>query len=381
MASASGSSKSKRSKKSETSELSDDNTSDDSKLTPEVLTPGKRLKTDESLAAEEKNKTNEINKKSEASTSKNKSGTERKAKANKSKQKGEASGKDKTKANKNEPKAEASTSKNESGKDCKPNKKDKQKADASTSKNESGTASKGQSNKKNQKAEARSSSEPQGESKDQTTKDEESSSSSSGSSDDSSDSDFDPANHHLWFASDLENIQLGPDTPNPLESLAAIRAEAEMLNSEREEDSDAEPAVDTMTPELIKKYDPTPNTARPKHKWSTIDHLMGRQYGASMKYPVDASRQNCCGSLHVVERLELMYKMKKHDGCVNTLNFNASGTRLVSGSDDLNVIIWDWTQGEHVLQYRSGHNTNVFQVIWTVETPFDNCILIPFFTK
>lgn len=57
-----------------------------------------------------------------------------------------------------------------------------------------------------------------------------------------------------------------------------------------------------------------------------------------------------------------MYKMHAHDGCVNALHFNSTGTRLASGSDDLSVVIWDWATGEPVLKYDSGHRSNVFQV-------------------
>lgn len=144
--------------------------------------------------------------------------------------------------------------------------------------------------------------------------------------------------------------------------MSSMRAEAEMLNSS-EENSDAELEGVRPTKEVLKKFDPTPNTPLPKHSWSPTNVLTARQYGYSSKYSPDLFRFNCYGSLHMVERLELMYKMKKHDGCVNALHFNSSGTKLVSGSDDLNVIIWDWTVAKPLLEYKSGHNTNVFQVI------------------
>jgi len=54
--------------------------------------------------------------------------------------------------------------------------------------------------------------------------------------------------------------------------------------------------------------------------------------------------------------------MDCHNGCVNALHFNSSGTRLVSGSDDLNIIVWDWSLAKPLLNYDSGHRGNVFQV-------------------
>ncbi|PSN50052.1 DDB1- and CUL4-associated factor 8 [Blattella germanica] len=72
-------------------------------------------------------------------------------------------------------------------------------------------------------------------------------------------------------------------------------------------------------------------------------------------------QQRCYGSLHSVQRLELMYKLEAHHGCVNALHFNNSGTLLASGSDDLNIVVWDWALGKFLVVYNSGHRSNVFQ--------------------
>ncbi|CAK7329441.1 unnamed protein product [Dovyalis caffra] len=63
----------------------------------------------------------------------------------------------------------------------------------------------------------------------------------------------------------------------------------------------------------------------------------------------------------LVLRLEVHKKLEKHEGCVNTLSFNADGDVLVSGSDDLRVILWDWETGRVKLSFDSGHHNNVFQ--------------------
>ena len=34
---------------------------------------------------------------------------------------------------------------------------------------------------------------------------------------------------------------------------------------------------------------------------------------------------------------------------------------LASGSDDLEVIVWDWLRGKKLFSFPSGHNSNVFQ--------------------
>ncbi|GFP89087.1 ddb1- and cul4-associated factor 8 [Phtheirospermum japonicum] len=63
----------------------------------------------------------------------------------------------------------------------------------------------------------------------------------------------------------------------------------------------------------------------------------------------------------LVLRLDILRKLDKHVGCVNTISFNASGDILVSGSDDKRVILWDWETGQVNLSFYSGHEDNVFQ--------------------
>ncbi|XP_010555203.1 PREDICTED: DDB1- and CUL4-associated factor 8 isoform X2 [Tarenaya hassleriana] len=50
-----------------------------------------------------------------------------------------------------------------------------------------------------------------------------------------------------------------------------------------------------------------------------------------------------------------------HRGSVRTVSFNADGDILVSGSDDRQVILWNWETGSVKLSFSSGHTNNVFQ--------------------
>lgn len=92
-------------------------------------------------------------------------------------------------------------------------------------------------------------------------------------------------------------------------------------------------------------------------------YIVYRQKGVGCRYQgPELFQQRCYGSLHAVQRLELMYKLEEHTGCVNNLNFNKSGTLLSSASDDRRVALWDWAYGKCLLTYDSGHSSNVFQV-------------------
>ncbi|XP_078489109.1 DDB1- and CUL4-associated factor 8-like isoform X1 [Ciona intestinalis] len=97
----------------------------------------------------------------------------------------------------------------------------------------------------------------------------------------------------------------------------------------------------------------------PFPQWNSVCSLRERQTLACTRYWTS----KVCGSLAMTKRLELQWKLDKHDGCVNALHFNQSGTLLASGSDDLHVMLWDWKDkfADPVISYDSGHRSNVFQ--------------------
>lgn len=131
------------------------------------------------------------------------------------------------------------------------------------------------------------------------------------------------------------------------------------------DDSDSDAGEEEGTKEGTnddKKFPKCLSKEVPKHKWSITKNVINRQLGMrTRQQEPELFWKRCYGSLHCVKRLELMYKLDEHLGCVNAISFNQTGSRLASGSDDKKIIIWDWPIGKSLLQYSSGHTSNVFQ--------------------
>lgn len=97
-------------------------------------------------------------------------------------------------------------------------------------------------------------------------------------------------------------------------------------------------------------------TALPRPRWQALPALRERELGSSARFVYEA-----CGARVFVQRFRLQHGLEGHTGCVNTLHFNQRGTWLASGSDDLKVVVWDWVRRQPVLDFESGHKSNVFQ--------------------
>lgn len=63
----------------------------------------------------------------------------------------------------------------------------------------------------------------------------------------------------------------------------------------------------------------------------------------------------------LIKQIDLYGKLTGHQGCVNTVEFNSTGELLVSGSDDKQIMLWDWATQKLKFSYPSGHLDNIFQ--------------------
>ena len=65
----------------------------------------------------------------------------------------------------------------------------------------------------------------------------------------------------------------------------------------------------------------------------------------------------------LLSRLHVAHHLEEHDGCVNTMSWNASGSLLVSGSDDCRICVWrcwDEQSAELKTATDTGHHRNIF---------------------
>jgi WD repeat-containing protein 42A len=62
----------------------------------------------------------------------------------------------------------------------------------------------------------------------------------------------------------------------------------------------------------------------------------------------------------IVSSFGKRFNLERHTGCINSLAWNESGTKLISGSDDRSVVIWREPMFEDVVTIPTGHRNNVF---------------------
>lgn len=167
---------------------------------------------------------------------------------------------------------------------------------------------------------------------------------------------------------------LGPSPAMPLDMDTDTNDNADEEEDDDEEDGDEEEEEVDEDSEMSSQDEAEKINldflANPKaaYRFSGPRDFLYRQSGLSfnrgriafLRDPGHFQRQ-AAGCRFAVEKLELMYKLKGHDGCVNSLNFNASGSLLASGSDDLKIMLWRWASNEMMYQFESTHITNVFQ--------------------
>lgn len=156
--------------------------------------------------------------------------------------------------------------------------------------------------------------------------------------------------------SSSENESTENESSDNVDLDSSVHRSEDVLDSD--DDSDVE---QKKSSESESEEEETFENENLKQTFKAIKDLRNREYGYSKKIPPSHFREKVQGSVNLVKRFELQCKLEYHDGCVNALHFNRIGTLLASGSDDLNIVLWNWIRKRPALYYDSGHRSNVFQ--------------------
>nr|GLL49029.1 WD and tetratricopeptide repeats protein 1-like isoform X1 [Ipomoea trifida] len=70
----------------------------------------------------------------------------------------------------------------------------------------------------------------------------------------------------------------------------------------------------------------------------------------------------------LVRRLSLERELEDHQGCVNTIAWNSRGSLLISGSDDMRMNIWSYSNCKLLHSIETGHTANIFCTKFVPET-------------
>eukprot|EP01117_Protostelium_nocturnum_P006555 TRINITY_DN2361_c0_g1_i1.p1 TRINITY_DN2361_c0_g1~~TRINITY_DN2361_c0_g1_i1.p1 ORF type:complete len:663 (+),score=193.88 TRINITY_DN2361_c0_g1_i1:64-2052(+) len=70
-----------------------------------------------------------------------------------------------------------------------------------------------------------------------------------------------------------------------------------------------------------------------------------------------------------ISKLQIHAKLKQHNGCVNTIDWNEDGSKIITGSDDTYLKIWNGSPSYSVIHsIRTGHSRNIFSARFVPES-------------
>jgi len=64
--------------------------------------------------------------------------------------------------------------------------------------------------------------------------------------------------------------------------------------------------------------------------------------------------------MHFVQRLDLEKILETHRGCVNSVNWNDSGSLLLTAGDDKHIVITNPFSYNVLVDFKTKHKTNIF---------------------
>ena len=81
----------------------------------------------------------------------------------------------------------------------------------------------------------------------------------------------------------------------------------------------------------------TTTTPRRQNK-SMFRDISRRQWDP--RYHKQCTQTQCMKHPSIIKGMRLLKNLEKHGGCVNTVSWNEDASLLISGSDDMTVVVW-----------------------------------------
>ena len=174
-------------------------------------------------------------------------------------------------------------------------------------------------------------------------------------------------------------------SPRETPSARALNNNGASQQRERERESFGINASDNSTSEeeillqhKTKKTSPTggsvttTTTPRRQNK-SMFRDISRRQWDP--RYHKQCTQTQCMKHPSIIKGMRLLKNLEKHGGCVNTVSWNEDASLLISGSDDMTVVVWSTGTNFPVKgSVFTGHTHNVFDAQFIPNCNSTKCV-------
>jgi WD40 repeat protein len=128
--------------------------------------------------------------------------------------------------------------------------------------------------------------------------------------------------------------------------------------------------------EMVKKTSPEANAKTAKSRRrnkSMFRDISRRQWDP--RYHKECTQTQCMKHPSIIKGMRLLKNLEKHGGCVNTVSWNEDASLLISGSDDMTVVVWSTGTNFPVKgSVFTGHTHNVFDAQFVPNCNSTKCV-------
>ena len=125
--------------------------------------------------------------------------------------------------------------------------------------------------------------------------------------------------------------------------------------------------------QILLTNSPSPKTTARRENNSMFRDISRLQW--DRRYHKQCTQMQCMKHPSIIKGMRLVQKLEKHGGCVNTVSWNEDASLLISGSDDMTVVVW--STGTYFPVKGSvftGHTHNVFNAQFVPNCNSTKCV-------